>query len=765
LLAPGLAAYAQVCGTPGNDGPAGTISGVINTYYPGASTASAGATSISVGLPTGAITTIATGDLLLVMQMQDASINSTSTSSYGDGAAGLPVSGTTNLNNSGKFEFVTATGPVSGSAVPIRGNGSGNGLINTYTNANYISTQGQRRFQVIRVPQYSSATLGSGLTAAPWNGSTGGVLAFDATGLLNLGSASVHLDGMGFRGGGAQQFVGDKGGSSNDYATAATKSYNGAKGEGIAGTPRYIYDPTSGVVTDTGIEGYPGGSMARGAPGNAGGGGTDGDPTNNDENSGGGGGGNGGAGGIGGNTWNSNFAVGGYGGGALAGAATRMYMGGGGGAGSRNNSAGVQSSGGAGGGIVLIRAGTVTGSATITANGVDGQGADNDGGGGGGAGGSIMVIANAGGLGGLSASANGGSGGDAWPTQTPSGTPGNRHGPGGGGGGGFIALSSGSGSVAGGANGITTTVSDSYGSAAGNAGTNINVTNTQIPGANSGAQCVPSLTTTKTTSTASVSNSSTGVNATYTIQVVNATGRSPAQNVSISDTLPANFTFSSTTSVTFTGGATMPSTVNPAVGDAIPNWGVFLIPAGGSVKIVFVVKLASSVASGTYQNPATATYTDPARTVASGTATSSYDPASSTGEDVTVVGTPNLVLLKSVSPAGAQVPGTDLTYTIAFTNSGGRAAVNLVISDPIPAATDFKLGSASTTLGTTGLTVVIAYSKDSGTTWTYTPVNAAGGAPIGYDRLVTNVRWTFTGNLSQTSPNNTGSVAFAVRIR
>jgi uncharacterized repeat protein (TIGR01451 family) len=238
-----------------------------------------------------------------------------------------------------------------------------------------------------------------------------------------------------------------------------------------------------------------------------------------------------------------------------------------------------------------------------------------------------------------------------------------------------------------------------------------------------------------------------------------------AQNVSISDTLPANFTFISTTSVALTGTATRLSTVNPTVGDAIPNWGVFLIPAGGSVKIVFVVKLASSVAGGTYQNPATATYIDPARSVANGTATSSYDPASSTGEDVTVVGAPNLVLLKSVSPAGAQAPGTDLTYTIAFTNSGGRAAVNLVISDPIPAATDFKLGSSSTTLGTTGLTATIAYSKDSGTTWTYTPVSAAGGAPIGYDRLVTNVRWTFTGNLSQTSPNNTGSVAFAVRIR
>ena len=95
---------------------------------------------------------------------------------------------------------------------------------------------------------------------------------------------------------------------------ASLTGFHGSKGEGIAGTPRWLWNAATSAVVDTGVEGYPNGSMARGAPGNAGGGSTDGHPSANDENSGGGGGGNGGAGGIGGNTWNSNIARGGYGG-------------------------------------------------------------------------------------------------------------------------------------------------------------------------------------------------------------------------------------------------------------------------------------------------------------------------------------------------------------------------------------------------------------------------------------------------------------------
>ena len=128
---------------------------------------------------------------------------------------------------------------------------------------------------------------------------------------------------------------------------------------------------------------------------------------------------------------------------------------------------------------------------------------------------------------------------------------------------------------------------------------------------------------------------------------------------------------------------------------------------------------------------------------------------------------PNVGLQKSVSPTSAAqlIPGADLVYAIAFTNSGTASASSLVVTDPIPANTDFKVGSVTSSLGTTGLTVAVAYSNNGGSTWTYTPVSGGGGASSGYDRDVTNIKWTFTGSLSQTSPNNTGNVGFTSRIR
>lgn len=133
---------------------------------------------------------------------------------------------------------------------------------------------------------------------------------------------------------------------------------------------------------------------------------------------------------------------------------------------------------------------------------------------------------------------------------------------------------------------------------------------------------------------------------------------------------------------------------------------------------------------------------------------------------------PVINLVKSVSPSGDQLPGTDLTYQIAFTNSGNAAANNFRLTDPDPSTTlklntntDFKVGSVASALGTTGLTLAVTYSNDNGATYAYTPVSAGGGAPAGYDRNVTHIRWAFTGSLSQTAPNNTGNVSFVVRIR
>ncbi len=81
--------------------------------------------------------------MLLIIQMQDATINTSTTtentSAYGDGVPGDPGSGSTSLGSSGLFEFVTATNatPVTaaGGTVTFTGTGAGGGLLNTYVNA------------------------------------------------------------------------------------------------------------------------------------------------------------------------------------------------------------------------------------------------------------------------------------------------------------------------------------------------------------------------------------------------------------------------------------------------------------------------------------------------------------------------------------------------------------------------------------------------------------------------------------------------------
>ncbi|MGH9822860.1 MAG: C25 family cysteine peptidase, partial [Blastocatellia bacterium] len=353
-------------------------------------------------------------------------------------------------------------------------------------------------------PQYSTATLSSGLTAAAWNGTSGGVLAIDVSTTLTLGG-TVSVDGLGFRGGAGQRLLGG-GGANTDFVNTTAVNAQGNKGEGISGTPRFLMD--SGALLDNGVEGYPNGSRAKGAPGTAGGGGTDGDPqtaspNGNDQNTGGGGGANGGVGGTGGLAWDTQIVDGGLGGAAFAQAsACRIVMGGGGGQGTVNNDdtkVPFAGSGSAGGGIAIFRTRFVTGTGAITANGADAYNlTDNDGGGGAGAGGTIVFSALSSGLSGLTVSANGGRGGDAWDTQGPGTvcvcTGNNHHGPGGGGGGGIVYLSSAAASISvtGGAHGVTDTDSLTFGSSSGAAGTSVtNMTPDQIPGVFSGAQCTP----------------------------------------------------------------------------------------------------------------------------------------------------------------------------------------------------------------------------------------------------------------------------------
>src|SRR2546421_912295 len=229
---------AGICATPGRDLTA-TLNGVINTYYPGGATAAAGSSTITLGAATGAASPIAPGDLLLVIQMQDAAIDSTNTGAYGDGAAGDPATGWTALNSAGLYEYAVAT-----SAVPLVGGvlTVSSPLINTYSQAAPTATQGQRDFQVVRVPQYAAATLTAGLTAAPFNGSTGGVLVFDVQGALNLNAAAVSVSQTGFRGGLGRQLAGGAGGAGTYLVKPSANPLHAQKSEGIAGTPQHGYN-------------------------------------------------------------------------------------------------------------------------------------------------------------------------------------------------------------------------------------------------------------------------------------------------------------------------------------------------------------------------------------------------------------------------------------------------------------------------------------------------------------------------------------------
>lgn len=437
-LIPGT--YAQlICAMPGRDGDQ-TISGTVNSYYPGLTVnLNPNANSVSLGAAQGASEPINTGDLLLVIQMQGTNINASDNANYGGNSGnGGGYNGWGPSFQAGQFEYVQATSnlPATGGTLQFSP-----GLSKKYVRRNYSAAGGQSRYQVIKVPQYNAVSLGADLTAYPWDGEVGGVIALDVLSNLYFNNHSINASASGFRGGGGRVLGGDKNGSNAAYRSAASKKFNGQKGEGIAGTPAYVWKgkPGTANVISTGSEGYPSGSSGRGAPGNAGGGATDGNPTTNDQNAGGGGGGNGGAGGQGGNSWYSDLPTGGLGGSPFAEAnPARMVLGGGGGAGSGNDSHSNPDalSGGTGGGMVFIKARMVSGTGSILA---DGQNAPNnnpdccdDGAGGGGAGGSVLLTAlNTSGLGQITISARGGKGGNTSGNAT-------AHGPGGGGGGGII---------------------------------------------------------------------------------------------------------------------------------------------------------------------------------------------------------------------------------------------------------------------------------------------------------------------------------------
>lgn len=411
---------------------------IVNTYTALTLNANAGSTSINVASNTlsgeqftGNLTA---GDLILIVQMQGASMDiDISNTTYTRPAAYIwdPIwtqsnakvaewGKITNYNNAGKYELVEVLSIDANDPSEINLSCP---LQNTFSAAGHT--------QIIRVPRFNNLTVNTAnsITAPAWNGVTGGVVAIEVNGDLNLnGTAKIQTTGKGFRGGVTTSTIAslvtpitpaiqssasipincsphtNGAGNGGTQIGSARGEEGGRKGEGIGGYETEYFALYSGYAT--------------GSPANGGGGG-------GYKNAGGGGGSNigtgtytgkgvpstayaagywnielagfatssssgGGRGGHSQSNSNQNALTvppnnaawcsgtsdgrkesGGLGGHPLVYDATRMFMGGGGGAGDQDNSQG--GSGGAGGGIVFIQSyGTITGTGTIEANGAVG---------------------------------------------------------------------------------------------------------------------------------------------------------------------------------------------------------------------------------------------------------------------------------------------------------------------------------------------------------------------------------------------------------
>ena len=129
--------------------------------------------------------------------------------------------------------------------------------------------------------------------------------------------------------------------------------------------------------------------------------------------------------------------------------------------------------------------------------------------------------------------------------------------------------------------------------------------------------------------------------------------------------------------------------------------------------ITFTVNIAYGVPAATYQNPATATYLDPTRTITAGTTSSSYNPASSTAEDVTVTAAVQITgaVFADVNHNGTLDAGETWTGPTVFANLVLSGAVVQTATVPAGAGTyvfnsvpagSYTIVLASSAVATTG---------------------------------------------------------------
>ncbi len=215
---------------------------------------------------------------------------------------------------------------------------------------------------------------------------------------------------------------------------------------------------------------------------------------------------------------------------------------------------------------------------------------------------------------------------------------------------------------------------------------------------------------------------------TYTFTLTNS-GNVPADNVIITDTIPAGTTF-------------VPGSVTGAIGAPPVISLIAPIPVGGAATVTFQVLVDDTIpAINPLVNEGIVAFTFTA------------DPAEPNGRTGSSLSNPVLTQInsaivtaeKTADPAFSDVNGT-VSYTVTLTNTGNVAANNVVLTDAIPAGTTFVPGSL---VGATGTPPTLTLTS---------PLPAGGTATVTFDVLVGN-------NVPNPNPlENTVSAAFTYTV-
>ncbi|MEO0470008.1 MAG: hypothetical protein AAF206_10345, partial [Bacteroidota bacterium] len=162
--------------SPGGDGNLVLSSdSVLNRYVKVIADASIGDTTVQI-MDADLLDDPAFGDLVMIVQMQGASINSTNDRTWGS---------VSSLNNAGNYEFAYIK------AVDFEANQISfcSPLTKDYASSGNV--------QLIKVPEYTDLTINSGtkVTSEKWNGITGGIVVIHASGTVTI-DGEINVDGV-----------------------------------------------------------------------------------------------------------------------------------------------------------------------------------------------------------------------------------------------------------------------------------------------------------------------------------------------------------------------------------------------------------------------------------------------------------------------------------------------------------------------------------------------------------------------------------------